>query len=162
MAFVACASFDADTDPPAVRHESSSTAVPGNGATPSSDASASDAGSAASADAQARTAQPLVCGDTTCSGATGCCVSPQGATCSTACASLYFQCLGAANCGPGEVCCANDKTASCAKSCTTTVVCLDSNECGAGEQCVPQSCGGKFSYSICAGASRPEGVDCAL
>lgn len=163
IAFVACASFDAEDEPPVAKQAKGSTHTDSDGAVPA-DASTTLESGAATPDAEAGVTSPapLTCGGNVCT-TTGCCVTPQGESCTDSCTSLYFQCFGAENCGAGEVCCAIGRATSCAKTCAGTVVCEGSAECAPGTQCEPQSCGGKYAFSTCtAGPKAAATLDCNL
>lgn len=160
---VACASFGRDETAPDTKQASST-------GSPSEASSGADGAGSGGADADAGAqggdggapSRSLACGDSICTGPGGCCVTPQGPICTSTCTSLYFTCLGAADCATGEVCCSDGRTAACTKSCAGTIVCKTSDECGSGGSCDPQSCGGSFAFSACSNATNSASViDCA-
>lgn len=160
FAFLACASFGVEDPPSAAKQAKGATNTVNDGT--AADASTTQ-GPGATRDAEAGVSSPapLACGGAVCTG-TGCCVSPQGTTCTDACTSLYFQCFGAENCAAGQVCCAVGKTTSCATTCAGTVVCASSDECATGTQCEPQRCGDAYAYSTCTTGAKPLMTDCNL
>lgn len=162
FAFVACASFGVEDPPSAAKQAKGATNTVTDGPG-SMDASTTQGDDAAGRDAEAgASSRALACGGAVCT-TTGCCVTPQGASCTDACTSLYFQCFGAENCAAGQVCCATGKTTSCATTCAGTVVCASSDECATGMQCEPQSCGGTYAYSTCTAGTKPLNMpDCNL